>query len=109
MQLEACRYPASKKAFDAMMASEKAKGLYEDGGELYVKWEDKTFYYYPLNDERINELREVAESARFTPIRTQPILDIVYEEASGYFNGTKSIDEVIAVINSRVQVFLDEE
>ena len=109
MQLEACRYPASKKAFDAMMASEKAKGLYEDGGELYVKWEDKTFYYYPLNDERINELREVAESARFTPIRTQPILDIVYEEASGYFNGTKSIDEVITVINSRVQVCLDEE
>ncbi len=101
-------YPASKKAFDTKMINEKAKGLWRDGNEFYDDINDKMTYYSPLTNERIQELKEVLEDARFSSIRTQPILDIIYEEAGGYFSGTKEIDETIRVISNRVQLYLDE-
>ncbi len=108
MQSDNYRYPASKKTFDISMENEKAKGRWKDGYEFYDEWNDKTTYYNPLTDERIQEIRAVLEEARFTPLRTQPILDIIYEEAGGYFGRTKEIDETIRVISNRVQLYLDE-
>ena len=101
-------YPASKKAFFTKMVNEKDKGLWRDGHEFYDDINAKTTYYSPLTNERIQELKEVLEDARFSTIRTQPILDIIYEEAGGYFSGTKEIDETIRVISNRVQLYLDE-
>lgn len=101
-------YPANKKYYDIRMKSEMAKGLWKDGEEFYDPSNDKIQYYSPITEERIAEIKEILENARFEPIRTRPILDIIYEEAQGYFNGTKDIDETIEVINNRVQVFLDE-
>ena len=60
------------------------------------------------SDLRIAEIKEALEDARYVPVRTQPILDIIYEEAAGFFAGAKSIDDTIKVINNRVQVYLDE-
>lgn len=108
-QLESLRYPASKNAFDIVMASEKAKGLWKTNNVTYDKWEDKTIYHYPLTDERIVRLKEILEDARFAPFHTQPILNIIYEEASGYFGGVKNIEDTIDVINNRVQNYLDED
>ena len=48
------------------------------------------------------------EDARPLPIRTAPLLDIIAEEAEYYFDGTKSIEEVTAVIQNRVQLYMDE-
>ena len=42
------------------------------------------------------------------PIRTLPILDIIYEEAADYFNDSKSLDEVCGIIENRVQLYLNE-
>ena len=102
------RYPAGKEAFDRAMASEKAKGLWEDGRALYNKWDDTMMYFYPLTEKRIKELKAILEDTRFTPIRTEPILDIICQEAAEYFGGTKSVEEVIDMVNNRVQVLLDE-
>lgn len=54
-------------------------------------------------------MREVLESARFLPYKTEPILDIIYEEAQGYFTGQRSIDEITANIENRVQLYLNEQ
>ncbi|MBQ7925751.1 MAG: hypothetical protein IJ335_05590, partial [Lachnospiraceae bacterium] len=43
----------------------------------------------------------------FTP-RDYQVLDIVQEEAEAYFQGQKNVDEVCAIIQSRVQLYLDE-
>ncbi len=102
------RYPVSKEAFETVMAREKAKGLWEKYNEFYSSLEGKMKYYYPLSKERIEGIKEILEDARFVPVRTQPILDIIYEEVWGYFGGTKSIDDTVRVINNRVQVYLDE-
>ncbi len=42
------------------------------------------------------------------PPRDSIIADIVMEEAESYFAGDKNIDEVIQIIQSRVQLYLDE-
>ena len=65
-------------------------------------------YFYPLTEKRIKELKAILEDTRFTPIRTEPILDIICQEAAEYFGGTKSVEEVIEMVNNRVQVLLDE-
>ena len=101
-------YPVSKKAFFTKMVNEKDKGLWRNGHESYDDYNAEMIYYSPLTNERIQELKEVLEDARFSTIRTQPILDIIYEEAGGYFSGTKEIDETIRVISNRVQLYLDE-
>ena len=100
------RYPSGKAAFDKAMLNEKGRGLWKDHN--VITWNDMVFYFYPLTKERIEELKEVLEDARFVPIRTKPILDIICKEAAGYFGGGKSINETIDVINNRVQVYLDE-
>ena len=100
------RYPSGKAAFDRAMLNEKGRGLWKDHN--VITWNDMVIYFYPLTKERIEELKEVLEDARFVPIRTKPILDIICEEAAGYFGGGKSINETIDVINNRVQVYLDE-
>lgn len=67
-----------------------------------------TYYYTP---ERLaQELMTAIESSDFTPLpdEADKILDIVLEEMAGYYNGDKSIDEVIKIIQNRSQLLLDE-
>ena len=102
-EYDSSRYPASRKVFDAIMEKELAKGLYTDPTE-YIKGNG----LFPLTEQRIKELEEILENARFIPSRTQPILNIIYEEAQEYFSGIKSREEIIAIINNRVKIYLDE-
>ncbi len=81
-------------------------GSYVDEGEI-VKFM-KTFRRADITEERIEEYLAALENVYVLPYRTGPILDIVYMEAADYFNGSKSIQEVTAVIHNRVQLYLDE-
>ena len=63
----------------------------------------------PLNEETRQETMEAYEDARFVPRRAEAILKIVYEEAEGYIEGNRSIEEVIDLIQNRVQLYLDEQ
>ncbi len=48
------------------------------------------------------------ECAKPLPLRTMPILEIIYEEVPYYFNDVKTLEEVTAIITNRVQLYLDE-
>ena len=61
-----------------------------------------------ITEEIVAEYVETLEDARPYPIRTDPILDIISEEAADYFNGSKSAAEVGKVVTNRVQTYLDE-
>lgn len=63
----------------------------------------------PMNEETRQETMEAYEDARFTPRRAETVLKIVYEEADGYLEGKRSKDEVIDLIQNRVQLYLDEQ
>ncbi len=96
-------YPVSRKVFDMMMEQEQALGRERQQGNH--RW---TEGLYDLTDERVDELKETLENARFLPTRTEEILDIVCEEAEDYFTDVKGMDEVIGVIQNRVQLYMDE-
>lgn len=79
---------------------------YIDGGEL-VK--DKRVYTASdMTEDRIREYMEALEDVRATPARNRPVIDIICEEAEYYFNGDKSIKEVVKVIKSKVGLYLAE-
>lgn len=111
------RIPVNKKAFE--ICTQKRVDWYVEREEEQYAWlrfdqssgEYIGMYkrsYQDLTEEKLTEFRESIEGARPIPIRTAPILDVIYEEAEYYFNGAKSIEEVSAVIQNRVQLYMDE-
>ena len=62
-----------------------------------------------ITKEKGEEVAKTIEDARPLPMRVEPILDIVCEEANDYFNDAKSMDEVIRIIENRVQLYLKEK
>ena len=61
-----------------------------------------------IKTEKIPYYKKMLEEARYLPLRSAPILDIICEEAEDYFNGDKSAEEVIKVIENRVKLYVNE-
>lgn len=107
--------PVNRNAFSAW--AEKQKGWLTNGGvpRNKVKWVggekvSEAVYYgeEDLTEERIAEYRQILEDARPYPRRTEPIVEIICEEAMYYFDGSKSIEEVAGAVENRVRLYLDE-
>ena len=56
----------------------------------------------------IDRYRSVCEGLSHRMISDSQIIEIVNEEIAPYFEGDKSLDDCIQIINSRVQIVLDE-
>lgn len=56
----------------------------------------------------IDRMNEVIASANGIMSYNESVLEIITEEASYYFNGSKSAEDVAALIQTRVQLYLDE-
>ncbi|MCM1120074.1 MAG: hypothetical protein NC543_12040 [bacterium] len=61
-----------------------------------------------LTKERVEEGFASAEQARYFPVRTTTILEIICEEAQSFTEGDKPREEVCKLIQNRVQLYLDE-
>lgn len=66
------------------------------------------YYGENTSEEKKKEYKKALDEARPLPMGTSLILTIVREESAYYFNGSKSADEVISMINNRVQLYLNE-
>lgn len=73
----------------------------------YVK-EMRDVYKSDITEEWIEAYIRCAEEARPLPVRTKPVLNVIREEAEDYFSGMKSLDEVIGIMENRVQLYLNE-
>lgn len=86
--------------------------------ESYTDWfvdvcssfseEQITSHTFILTEEKVDEIRDYYERARYFPTRTDEILEIIYEEAESFFNGDKTREAVCGIIQNRVQLYLDE-
>lgn len=63
--------------------------------------------YVPLPEE-VEQLQELISRAGHVPGYQEPVMSIIREEAAGYFAGDKDARETARIIQSRVQVFLNE-
>lgn len=112
--------PVNRKVFDSWLnaqleevsgGKEKVIGvIHEDivGGKVQISSTTNVYTAEDITEEKAAEYTQAMEEARPYPIRTIPILTIIREEAADYFNGSKTAEEVTALINNRVQLYLDE-
>jgi len=116
-------YPVNRKAFDMMASREIAEGgviAYYTGKDGRTGGTDRMasidpdmsmaerIERYALTEEKIARVRDMLENARALPLRTEPILQIIYEEADAYYSGDRSVEDVCGNIQNRVQLYLNE-
>lgn len=70
--------------------------------------EEFTVEVYAANEEQVARVREMIETAQNEESMNTEILNIILEEASGYFEGQKSVEDVAAVVQNRVQLYMNE-
>jgi len=70
--------------------------------------EEFTVEVYAANEEQVARVREMIETAQNEESMNTEILNIISEEASGYFEGQKSVEDVAAVVQNRVQLYMNE-
>lgn len=63
---------------------------------------------YPAKEEEIIAIRGLIESIDRMERFDETVLSIISEEAGAYFNGQKSVDEVVAIIQSRANIYMNE-
>lgn len=68
----------------------------------------KGLYLGILNEDVKSGLLSLYEKARYLPRNTKDILNIIYEETDAYFSGQKDKQDVIDIIQRRVQLYLAE-
>ena len=62
-----------------------------------------------VTDELLDQYRSIIYSADAYQVIDWTIYDIVMEESKSYFAGDKTAAEVSAIIQNRVQTYLDEK
>lgn len=87
--------------------------LDEDGNpQVYPKttwgWDDWEAEIYAATPEQVQQIRDLMSNARAAVSGDQTILNMILEEASPYFEGQKSAQEVAGIIQSRVQIYINE-
>lgn len=64
---------------------------------------------YRMSEEQEEAFWDMIQRAKPKGRKYTRILDILYEETEAYFTGNKSIEEVVSLIQNRVQLYLDEQ
>lgn len=66
------------------------------------------YQYHPVTEEETAIMLNLLETARRRTSMDSTIYSIIAEEASAFFQGQKTVDEVAEVIQNKVQLYLDE-
>lgn len=78
----------------------------------YMTYEDGTTTkteYFASRPEEVELMRILISSLTESDNTSQEVPNMILEEADAYFSGQKSLDETIAVMQSRMQLYLDEK
>ncbi len=66
-------------------------------------------YIYSMTQEQADEVMNIIESCTKVSNYDTAIYDIVYEQAQAYFAGQKSIEEVMRLIQSKANIYVNEQ
>lgn len=111
-------FPILKEAFDlqAQEAMEIKWGTDEEGNPVEIPEQSSctdldgteiSWPVYAATEEEIAYLRDVIDHLEPLPDYGE-IVSMIYEEASHYWSGNKTAQEVASVIQNRVQLYLEE-
>ena len=105
------RFPALKKTLDILIEYRKETDsqtpddrypsrIYDDG------WR---FQYHAITQDDIDVITDLLKEA--TPafsVENDDIINIINEEAAAYYSGQKNVEDVVKIIQNRVQLYVSE-
>lgn len=106
--------PVLESAFDAwaQKGTERQYWVDENGEKQYYDttyWIDDVEYTVPvMTQDEVDTLKAQIKSCTKSQYYNEEVLSIVEEEASACFSGQKSAKEVADIIQSRVQLYINE-
>ena len=65
--------------------------------------------YYALTQEDADKIKAVVDSATHTVTLDQNVTNMIDEEAAYFFKGEKTVDQTADIIQSRMNVFVNEQ
>ncbi len=101
--------PVNKAAFEQKIA-DAMKEQDDNGGVTNSIWwyDDVEITIGPLTEEDAQAVRDMVYNATTEATYDQQLMNIITEEAEYYFNGEKSAQEIAGIIQSRAQLYIDE-
>lgn len=109
-------FPVVKEQFDAFLEASMEEDLVYENGQSYSV--AKRYYSEPgvvniqvskCTPEDVEMIRALVNNVSDKFQYHTKIQTIIDEEVSAYFKGQKNIEDVCAIIQSRVQLYLDEQ
>ncbi|WP_408071042.1 extracellular solute-binding protein [Butyrivibrio sp. JL13D10] len=107
-------WPVSMTKMNELAEAAKKKPTYVDEDGKEVEYDD-TWYIGeteivipPMTDDEINEIINFLNSIDQVGNSNEEVANIIYEEAAAYFSGQKTAEEVADIIQSRVQIYVNE-
>ena len=100
--------PVNKAAFEQKIA-DAMKESGDNEGVVNTWWYDDTeIKIGPLTEEEAQVVRDMVYNATTEASYDEQLMNIITEEAEYYFNGEKSAQEIAGIIQSRAQLYIDE-
>lgn len=78
------------------------------GGSSSVGYGDWEYTFHVPTEEEIAKIKELMENAAFVFNSNSEIMEIISEESEAFFKGQKTVDDVAGIIQSRVQIYVNE-
>ena len=106
-------FPVRKSSFEKAAEESTHKEYYMDGDEK-IEYDD-TYYIggqeviaKPLTNEDVVKITNFIKSLTLVYDYNDSVNNIIFEEASAYFSGQKSAEEVADIIQSRLSIYVNE-
>ncbi len=106
--------PVAKQAFMEKAKDGMSRPFYIDENGEKVEYDNyfdingESVILEPLSQEQVDQVVEVILSANKLQYYNEDIQNIITEETAAFFEGQKSATEVAQIIQSRAQIFVDE-
>lgn len=107
-------WPLSLKQVEVLAEAAKEKPFYLDENGNKIEY-DSTYYLDgvevaipPMTQEEIDEVLDFVKTVNQPYSQNATLINIISEEAAPYFNGQKNAQEVSKIIQSRVQIYVNE-
>lgn len=113
-------FPIMKAALEKQFAKDMEAEYYEDTDGTQKEKSKSTWTYgfgtenvtmevYSATREQVDRVREIIEqSVGLEGTRDEEMFSIINEEAQSYFEGQKSADDVAALVQNRLQTYINE-
>ncbi len=109
-------FPIKISALEKMFERDMTPEYYEDENgnqveQMKTSWgyDDFNMDIYAATQEEVDEVRKLIESAhRISGSVDQQLTNIITEESAAFFKGQKSAADTAAVIQNRIQIYVNE-